>query len=135
MSDQEPRYKGDGEHSVNQLEAMVKQLTKENLEWQAKVQGLADALNKISEERYEANPWTIVPTSGAKIASEALRQFTSCQPAQGVMVPRDETIREARDHFKTWPDQLWTGVMFFKGERITREEFEAIKGIGKDGKK
>lgn len=24
-----------------------------------------------------------------------------------------------------WPRELWTGVMFFDGERITREEFEA----------
>lgn len=37
-----------------------------------------------------------------------------------------EIINEARMYWSfKWPEQLWTGLMFFKGERITREEFEA----------
>lgn len=38
---------------------------------------------------------------------------------------RQEVITEARSYFGgKWPENLWTGVMFFMGERITREEFE-----------
>lgn len=33
-------------------------------------------------------------------------------------------IDEAKEYFKNeWPDQLTGGVMFFKGEKITKEEF------------
>lgn len=39
---------------------------------------------------------------------------------------RQEIIQKARAYFnQKWPEELWTGVMFFMGERITREEFEA----------
>jgi hypothetical protein len=39
---------------------------------------------------------------------------------------KSEIINEARNYFNgKWPEELWTGIMFFKGERITREEFEA----------
>lgn len=41
---------------------------------------------------------------------------------------REEIIHDARVYWNfKWPEQLWTGVMFFKGERITRQEFEAQK--------
>lgn len=41
------------------------------------------------------------------------------------MMNRSEIIKEARAFFDNkWPKQLWTGVMFFKGLRITKDEFE-----------
>lgn len=39
---------------------------------------------------------------------------------------RTEIIREAVAYWNwKWPDELWTGIMFFKGERITLGEFHA----------
>ncbi len=39
----------------------------------------------------------------------------------------DDTIRDAVIHCNfTWPKQLTSGVMFFKGQRITRAEFKRI---------
>jgi len=44
------------------------------------------------------------------------------------MTPEQEkqaAIKEARIHFDhAFPKDLWTGILFFKGFRITREEFE-----------
>lgn len=38
-----------------------------------------------------------------------------------------ETIREAVAYFdRQWPEQLISGVMFFKGLRITKAEFSAL---------
>lgn len=37
---------------------------------------------------------------------------------------KDEALKEVRLQLKEWPESLWTGVMFYKGFRITREEFE-----------
>lgn len=37
-------------------------------------------------------------------------------------------IKDARDYFKNeWPEQLWTGIMFFNGATITKAEFESTK--------
>lgn len=39
---------------------------------------------------------------------------------------REQIIQEARKHHgDKWPESLWTGVMFFMGQRITKQEFEA----------
>lgn len=39
----------------------------------------------------------------------------------------DERIREAVIAWNhVWPEQLESGVMFYKGLRITRAEFEAV---------
>ncbi len=32
-----------------------------------------------------------------------------------------------RDYNYKWPEELWTGVMFYKGFRITKDEFEAAE--------
>jgi hypothetical protein len=44
----------------------------ENLLLYPIIKELLDALEKISDEKYEANPWTVVETKGAKIAREAI---------------------------------------------------------------
>ena len=79
---------------------------------------LHEALEKIVD-RYFDLPYEVRMKKDLKegkeslIAREALKEV------------RNEIIKEARAYWRfKWPEQLWTGVMFFKGERITREEFE-----------
>lgn len=37
---------------------------------------------------------------------------------------KDEAIKSARKHYGSkWPEELWTGVMFYHGYRITIQEF------------
>lgn len=43
------------------------------------------------------------------------------------MTERESIIAETRNYWDyKWSKELWTGIMFFRGERITRKEFEAI---------
>ncbi len=34
-------------------------------------------------------------------------------------------------HNYEWPSELWTGVMFYNGERITIEEFNKVANLFK----
>jgi hypothetical protein len=40
----------------------------------------------------------------------------------------EDAIQEALAYYEgKWPPELWTGVMFFKGTRITKQEFDAAR--------
>ena len=67
--------------------------------------------------------------SGGKAYSACqFRQFAEPAPSQAHWpTERAEVIRAAVADWRTWPDQLESGVMFYMGERITRAEFEATR--------
>ncbi|MGE5650912.1 MAG: hypothetical protein ACM34A_12015 [Bacillota bacterium] len=49
------------------------------------------------------------------------------QPDAQQSIEKDAAVREAvAYHGSKWPEELYSGVMFFKGARITKAEFEGI---------
>jgi hypothetical protein len=96
------------------------------LEWQAKVQGLVEALEKISQ-RY--NQWKDAGhhceskkalQSVTDISSKALAAFHSNEPSDHVMVP------------KSFMDRIKELGQAMPPNAVSMEIQKAIKGIGKD---
>lgn len=83
------------------------------LEWYG-FQMVADSLNEGRTE---------ISTELGKRARQALASFREVPKPQ----PSAELLKARRYYENTWPEQLYSGVMFFEGQRITKAEFEVPK--------
>lgn len=58
-------------------------------------------------------------------AALAVAEALAGRPLEEPGMSRPQIIARARmAHSGKWPEQLTSGVMFYEGERITRDEFE-----------
>lgn len=60
--------------------------------------------------------------------SDSIRALASAPQSDAQQsIEKDAAVREAvAYHGSKWPEELYSGVMFFKGARITKAEFEGI---------
>jgi hypothetical protein len=57
------------------------------------------------------------------------RSVSTCTRGEVCVCHREDEIRRAVAYNDgKWPSQLWTGIMFFNGLRITKQEFIAQGG-------
>lgn len=148
-------FSNNNDEAANAVQAYLAGAEAKDLEWQAKVRGLVDALEfyanrntwKMSCGDEVSQHYDVIPGKdtcsgngnryyGGLKAREALTKFTSGQPAQGVMVP-NTVVTAMNDFAEVWEkgsrdldgDNMTMFILKEFGDRLVK----AIKVIKKDG--